>query len=90
MRKTVVVIIAVAAMLSGLLTALGFNTIEWMTQKNQEATWYFIYPMKFGMPFWWAYFLGGIMPLWGGGVLTGIIVGLVISVLWRKRKTPSG
>jgi len=90
MRKTMVIIIAVAAVFSGLFFGLGFNTIEWMTQKNQEPIWYFIYPNKFGMPFWYAYMLGGVIPLWGSGVLTGVIVGLVISVLWRKRKTPSG
>ena len=87
--KMMVVFIAVA-IVSACLIALGFNTIEWMTQRNQPEIWYFMYPNKFGLPFWYAYMLGGIIPLWGSGVLTGIIVGLVVPVLWRKRKTPSG
>ena len=66
------------------LIALGFNTIEWMTQKNQEAIWYFMYPCKFGMPFWWAYMLGGIVPLVGGGVLLGFIAGYTLK--GRRKK----
>jgi hypothetical protein len=35
------------------------------------------------MPFWYGYFFGGILPLWGGGFLVGIIVGL----LFRLKKS---
>lgn len=70
--------------LAACLVALGFNTIDWMTQRNQEATWYFMYPCKFGMPFWWAYFLGGILPLSGGSLLIGILIGYILK--GRKRK----
>lgn len=87
MNKTKVVIIVIAAVFVGLFSALGFNTIEWMTQKNQEPIWYFMYPNKWGMPFWYAYMLGGIIPLWSGGFLAGLIVGIVVPVLWRKRRT---
>ena len=91
MRKTKAIIVVVAAVLAGLLTALGFNTIEWMTQvPGQPEIWYFIYHSDFlSMPFWYAYFFGGILPLWAGGFLAGIIVGLVVSSLWRKRRTSS-
>jgi len=90
MRKTKAIIIAVAAVFSGLMMALGFNTLDWMTfSHDNPATWYFVWPSKFGMPFWNAYFFGGILPLWAGGFLAGIIVGLVIQT-WRKRRTHSG
>jgi hypothetical protein len=82
--KTRSLVIAAFAILSGFMMALGFNTLDWMTQvPNQPAIWYFIYHSPIlSMPFWYAYFFGGIMPLWGGGFLAGIIVGLVL----RKRK----
>ena len=90
MRKTRVIIIVVAAVFSGLMIALGFNTLDWMTFGHDNPTmWYFVWPSKFGMPFWNAYFFGGILPLWAGGFLAGIIVGLVVQT-WRKRRTPSG
>jgi hypothetical protein len=81
--KRMVVFIAVAVV-SACLIALGFNTIDWMTQRNQEAMWYFMYPSKFGMPFWWAYFLGGILPLGGGSYLLGLLCGYMLKR--RKKK----
>ena len=88
MRKTRVIIIVVAAVFSGLMMALGFNTLDWMTQiPGQPEIWHFIYHSDLlSMPFWWAYFLGGIMPLWAGGFLAGIIVGLIVPI-WRKRSS---
>lgn len=80
--KRMVVFIAVAVV-SACLIALGFNTIEWMTQRNQPEIWYFMYPNKFGMPFWYAYFFGGILPLSGGSFLLGLLGG---SLLKRRKK----
>lgn len=81
MNKYLIITIII---LSACLVALGFNTIEWMTQKNQDPIWYFIYPLKFGLPFWWAYFLGGILPLSGGSLLIGILIGYILKR--RKRR----
>jgi len=82
-RKRMFVFIAVA-ILSACLVALGFNTIEWMTQRNQPEIWYFMYPNKFGMPFWYAYFFGGILPLGGGSFLLGLLGGSLLKQ--RKKK----
>jgi hypothetical protein len=76
------VLLVFIVVLVPMLGALGFNTLEWMTQRNQEAMWYFIYPSKFGMPFWWAYMLGGILPL----ALSGFLLGLVVGFLLKGRK----
>jgi len=88
MRKTKAIIIVVAAVFSGLMMALGFNTLDWMTfgGNPHPETWYFVWPSKFGMPFWNGYFFGGILPLWAGGFLAGIIVGLVVPIWHKKRK----
>ena len=84
MNKYLKCLMVATPILGACLIALGFNTIEWMTQRNQEAMWYFIYPMKFGMPFWWAYMLGGIIPLAGGGFLIGLITGYMLK--GRRKK----
>jgi hypothetical protein len=81
MNKYIIVCII---LLSACLIALGFNTLDWMTQKNQDPMWYFMYPMKFGMPFWWAYFLGGILPLSIGPFILGYVTGYIFK--GRKRK----
>ena len=78
----------IALILSACLIALGFNTLDWMTQRNQEPMWYFMYPMKFGMPFWYAYFFGGILPLASGGFLLGILSGWVLKA--RKHREHNG
>lgn len=81
--KRTVVFIAVT-IVSACLIALGFNTIEWMTQRDQPEIWYFMYPNKFGMPFWYAYMLGGILPLGGGSFLLGLLSGYMLKR--RKKK----
>jgi hypothetical protein len=84
--KALLITIAVLSLLATLLSALGFNTFEWMTQvANQPQIWHFIYGSELlSMPFWYAYMLGGILPLWGGGFLAGIIIGMVM--VWRRGK----
>jgi hypothetical protein len=67
--------------------ALGFNTLDWMTHVNPPAMWGFCWGLDIlVMPFWYAYFLGGILPLWGGGFLVGIIVGIVAILSSQKKK----
>lgn len=84
--KIVLIVVAVAAVCASLLMALGFNTLDWMTHRNPPETWGFCWGLDIlVMPFWYAYFFGGILPLWGGGFLAGVIVGLVVLILWRKR-----
>lgn len=86
-RTKAIIFIAIASVFSGLMMALGFNTLDWMTHVNPPAMWGFCWGLDILIwPFWYAYFLGGILPLWGGGFLAGIIVGLIVSFL-HKRKT---
>ena len=88
MLKTKAIIVAVFAVCASLMMALGFNTLDWMTHRYPPETWGFCWGLDIlVMPFWYAYFFGGILPLWGGGFLVGIIVGLVVSFLQHKRKT---
>lgn len=77
MNKYLKYLMAGTPILATCLITLGFNTIEWMTQvKGQPETWYFIYHQSFlSMPFWYAYFFGGIVPLVSGGILLGFFAG---------------
>jgi len=57
--------------------ALGFNTLDWMCHNgSQPLTWYFVFPDKVAMPYWNAYFFGGILPLNLGGMCIGIVIGV--------------
>jgi hypothetical protein len=81
LMKWKAVVVVVFAVLSGFMMALGFNTLDWMTHQNPPEFWSFIWTPQGGtltMPFWYGYFFGGILPLWGGGFLAGIIVGLLL------------
>jgi len=82
------IVISFAAVASIFAYALGFNTLDWMVfSLNPPENWYFIYPNKLGMPFWWAYFLGGILPLSIGAFLAGLIVGMVTHLKLLKKKS---
>jgi len=80
------IVISVAAVASILTYALGFNTIEYMCHYAPPERWCFIWPNKFCMPFWYAYFFGGIVPITIGSFLAGLIVGMVSCLKLLKRK----
>lgn len=75
MNKSLVV---AAVILVVCAAGLGFNTLDWMAHRNAPETWCFVYPQKLCMPFWYAYFFGGILPLWISGALSGVIIGIVL------------
>jgi len=81
------IVISFAAVASILAYALGFNTIEYMCHYAPPERWCFIWPNKLCMPFWYAYFFGGILPLTTGSFLAGLIVGMVTCLKLLKRKT---
>ena len=80
-KRAVVVFAAVASIA---LAALGYNTLDWMTHICPPETWCFIWPDKLCMPFWYAYFFGGILPLASGSFLAGLIIGIVSSSKLRR------
>lgn len=88
MRNKLLIIIGICGIAAALGGALGFNTLDWMTHIAPYETWCFVWgiPPKVCMPFWWGYFLGGILPLFLSGLATGIIIGIAIVSLLRKKK----
>lgn len=83
MRKLLVVL---AVILVVCAAGLGFNTLDWMAHRNAPEVWCFVYPEKLCMPFWYAYFFGGILPLWVSGALSGAMIRMLLCSKRRNRK----
>lgn len=73
MNKYITILIIV---LAACMIALGFNTLDWQTHICPPETWGFCWGLDvLRMPFWYAYFFGGILPLSLGFLLLGLVLG---------------
>jgi len=83
-KKVILVLCVLAVSLGGML---GFNTLDWMTHRCPPPTWCFCWGEKpfLCMPFWYAYFFGGVFPLWFSGFATGVVITVVVcSAAFRR------
>jgi hypothetical protein len=68
------------------LGILGANTLEYMCHYAPPQTWYFIYPQKFAVSYWNAYFFGGMLPYACSFLLFGIVMGYMLKGRKNKMK----
>lgn len=85
MKKYVLIPVIIASVC---MIALGFNTVEYMCHCNPPETWGFCWGLDIlVMPFWYAYFFGGILPFASGFLVLGLVLGYMLKG-GRKMKKP--